>query len=218
MWLPRFSSRVSVKGLRKFGLCFKQSNSARYLSTAKISYAIQRTAIDDKEQVVEVEWENHKVAKYPYIYLRDNCQCPLCYNNTTNTRTIDTVKTIDINISPENVTTNGNSIKCTWPDSHESIYDENWLKKRMFPESEADIQQSTYDDLIPVLWGSEFVSNIPTLDYDAVQSSDKHALDLISYLGTYGFCIVKKAPIREQVLRDIAHRVSLGYLRMHNYG
>ena len=167
---------------------------------------------------MKVEWENHEVAKYPYIYLRDNCQCPLCFNPSTKARIMDTVKTIDIKITPVDVTTNGSSVKCTWPGGHESTFEEKWLKERMFPMSEADIRQSTYDDLIPKLWGAELVSNIPTVEYDAVQSSDKHALDLITHLGTYGFCLVKNSPCRDGVLRDIAHRVSLGYLRMCSYG
>ena len=190
----------------------------RYLSATSQYLAIQSATTDHKDRLLKVEWENRKISKYPYIFLRDNCPCPLCFNPSTRSRLLDTVKEIDFKVTPVDVTTDGSSVKCTWPGGHESVYEEDWLKERTFPDSETDIRQTTYDDLIPVPWGSELLSDIPSVEYEAMQSSDEGLLDLISYLGTHGFCLIKRAPCSAGVLQNMAGKVSTGFFRTTNYG
>jgi len=192
--------------------------SSRNFSTGRSLAAIYDASTSDSERMVKIQWENKEVSRYPYIFLRDNCPCSVCLNPSSNTRSLDTVKDIDIDIKPALVQSEDNLLKCVWPDGHESVYEEHWLKERKFPESEEEIVQSTYDDLIPVHWGAELVHDMPSVEYDAFESCDVTLLNLLRFLGTHGFCIIKGAPVSPGVIHKMPERVSKGFFRTTHYG
>jgi hypothetical protein len=50
-------------------------------------------------EVLSVQWNNNKVeAQYPAVWLRDNCQCPKCYQNSALARKL-VMKDLDAGIS-----------------------------------------------------------------------------------------------------------------------
>jgi hypothetical protein len=46
---------------------------------AAVNSAQQRRQLD-------VKWQHGEVTSYPFVWLRDNCHCPLCYNQTAKSR------------------------------------------------------------------------------------------------------------------------------------
>jgi hypothetical protein len=50
-------------------------------------------------EVLSVQWNNNRVeAQYPAVWLRDNCQCPKCYQNSALARKL-VMKDLDAGIS-----------------------------------------------------------------------------------------------------------------------
>ena len=68
----------------------------------------------------------------PHVWLRDNCQCPLCFCKSSLGRKM-LLNDLDLNIHPMEVRTNGEGdISVTWNDGHHSEYDGEWLYNRSF--------------------------------------------------------------------------------------
>jgi gamma-butyrobetaine dioxygenase len=42
----------------------------------------------EQERQLEVEWEDSRQSMYPYTWLRDNCQCPLCTLQSAQARSL----------------------------------------------------------------------------------------------------------------------------------
>lgn len=41
-------------------------------------HSVRHVRALDEERLMEVEWEDGGHSLYPFTWLRDNCQCPLC--------------------------------------------------------------------------------------------------------------------------------------------
>ena len=103
---------------------------------------------------VRVKWNDDASSDYPHIFLRDNCQCPLCFHPTSKQRKLDLVKLIDINIEAESIkhSSENDQVIIHWPDGHVSEYPGNWLRARMFPKTWADVKPSSLYNIQPVSW------------------------------------------------------------------
>lgn len=72
-------------------------------------------ALDDDRQM-EVEWEDGGHSLYPFTWLRDNCQCPLCTLQSAQARAL-LLTDLDIHTGVDVVeVTNDNKVGCcqTW--------------------------------------------------------------------------------------------------------
>ncbi|KAI8507040.1 Gamma-butyrobetaine dioxygenase, partial [Branchiostoma belcheri] len=70
---------------------------------------------------------------FPYVWLRDNCQCQQCFNPDSHARLL-LMADLDVRISPvrAEVQAAGSLLTVDWPDGHQSQYDWPWLKARCF--------------------------------------------------------------------------------------
>ncbi|CDQ88867.1 unnamed protein product [Oncorhynchus mykiss] len=69
---------------------------------------------------------------YPYTWLRDNCQCPLCTLQSAQARSL-LLSQLDIHTGVDRVqVTDNNKVSIVWPDQHTSEFDPEWLRKRCF--------------------------------------------------------------------------------------
>lgn len=55
-----------------------------------------------EEKMVEVEWEGGGHSLYPFIWLRDNCQCPMCMLESAQARKL-LMSDIDVNTGVDSV-------------------------------------------------------------------------------------------------------------------
>jgi len=70
---------------------------------AKLSaVTITKTQLNSTERRLEVTWNDGEQTSYPYIWLRDNCQCSVCFHAPTATRRVHFHNT-DFNVMPQNV-------------------------------------------------------------------------------------------------------------------
>ncbi|GCB80691.1 hypothetical protein scyTo_0016330 [Scyliorhinus torazame] len=96
--------------------------------------AIQKVEAFDKQRCITVHWEDGSHSQYPYVWLRDNCQCPQCFLSSAKARKLS-IEDLDVNIYAEKVTLTDSKISVVWPDQHLSEFDSNWLKIRRFAQS-----------------------------------------------------------------------------------
>ncbi|CAH1259077.1 Hypp2145 [Branchiostoma lanceolatum] len=60
---------------------------------------MERATLDSSSEAVEVEWSAGGVDRFPYIWLRDNCQCSECFQADLNKRLVLTSE-LDLDVSP----------------------------------------------------------------------------------------------------------------------
>ena len=70
----------------------------------------------DSSPFVSVQWKDlgnmeavADVNEYPAVWLRDNCQCPSCYNKHANARLL-LMKDLDVDVQPDRVSVQDNQV------------------------------------------------------------------------------------------------------------
>ena len=53
-----------------------------------------------KSTNVSIHWGDGRHDEYPSVWLRDNCQCPECYNKAARNRMM-LMQNLDVDVSPE---------------------------------------------------------------------------------------------------------------------
>ncbi|KAM9301616.1 gamma-butyrobetaine dioxygenase [Gastrophryne carolinensis] len=166
------------------------------------------------ERFVSVHWEDGHKSLYPYVWLRDNCQCPNCFLQTAKARKLP-MEDLDVNTGLKNVTlTNTKKVLIIWPDEHQSEFDAEWLRKRCFSkESRTEMQNELF---LPEheYWGNDL--KIPTLSYEKVLNCDQTAYMWLSTLRKVGIVLLDGAPIQQGELVTLGKRI--GYMRHTFYG
>ena len=74
------------------------------------------------DDFLAIQWNDGKVDKFPHFYLRENCNCPQCFNSLTNARIIFAPKELDLNVTAESANIDSNQLNVKWTDGHRSIY------------------------------------------------------------------------------------------------
>ena len=64
------------------------------------SESVVSASVDQGSRLVKTEWSNGRKLNYPFIWLRDNCQCESCFHPSTKTR-IALLRNLDLNAEPE---------------------------------------------------------------------------------------------------------------------
>ncbi|XP_063338049.1 gamma-butyrobetaine dioxygenase [Pelmatolapia mariae] len=170
-------------------------------------------ALDDDRQM-EVEWEDGGHSLYPFTWLRDNCQCPLCTLQSAQARTL-LLADLDIHTGVDVVeVTNDNKVSIVWPDQHVSVFDAEWLKKRCFSPAARQAMQEELFLNRRCYWDSTL--RIPSADFDEVLRDDKAALAWLLALRRVGMVYLKGAPAEQGQVARLAERI--GYLRLTFYG
>lgn len=88
-----------VAGLPPACLTSVQLRGQQTLGSAVPSVArhpVRQARALDEERLVEVEWEDGGQSLYPFTWLRDNCQCPLCTLQSAQARKL-LIADVDIN-------------------------------------------------------------------------------------------------------------------------
>jgi len=60
------------------------------------------TSLDAAQRCLDVTWNDGETTSYPYIWLRDNCQCSTCFHAATLARRL-LFHDVDFNVMPVNV-------------------------------------------------------------------------------------------------------------------
>lgn len=190
--------------------------SSRYLSKFLISNVEESPA----KKMVSITWQDKTSDVYPYIYLRDNCQCPECFFRESNQRLVDVVRDVDINVKPTKVelSDNRSNLSITWPDSHVTVLDADFLFAKRLP-SDAELKGRVCTDVTTrkvTLWGSEFKDHVPHMKFHDILNDEEVEFEFLNSLYRYGLALVTDIPVQQGQVEKLGDCV--GYLRMTTYG
>lgn len=211
------------KGLIGFQLsCQVVRSQLCSLSTSSLllgKQLIKNVEQSPAKKMMNITWQDGTSHRYPYIYLRDNCQCEKCFFKESGQRLLNVVQDVDINIKPDKVEVidDGTKLSITWPDSHVSLLEADWLFEKCLSESESeatDCEEVTTRKV--TLWGSEFKDKVPCLKFENILNDEEVQFDWLNSLYRCGIALVTDTPVQEGQLEKLGELV--GYLRMTAYG
>ncbi|XP_066265539.1 gamma-butyrobetaine dioxygenase-like [Branchiostoma lanceolatum] len=177
---------------------------------------MEKVCLNEAARVVEVEWSEGGVSMFPYVWLRDNCQCQQCFNPDSRAR-LFLMADLDVNLSPvtADVYAAGTMLTVDWPDGHHSQYDWSWLKGRCFSTQALEKRGRDWQRKTK-LWGSELAHDLPKADFPTLLTDDRALYDFLFRLDSVGLVLVQNVPCEIGQLQRLANRVA--FLRHTNYG
>jgi gamma-butyrobetaine dioxygenase len=172
---------------------------------------VTRTTLDPNKRRLDVTWNDGEQTSYPYVWLRDCCQCSACFHPVVHTRRLNFVNT-DLNMMPENVETNSLSqeVIITWPDEHRSVFHYSWLLSHSFRYAEQQAR-ARWNGRPPKLWDSSIVQHVPHVDLNQFLTKDTSLYEWLTSLEEMGFAVLTSVPQEHGQLHRIAARIA--YLR-----
>ncbi|XP_063842372.1 gamma-butyrobetaine dioxygenase-like isoform X6 [Scylla paramamosain] len=102
-------------------------------STAGATIAAVNLQPDAK--MLKVRWTGGGDDSYPYLWLRDNCQCTKCFHRSSLSRSVMLKDlSLSLNCADVKVSDGGEQVKMQWTNGHLGTYDAQWLHERAFRE------------------------------------------------------------------------------------
>ncbi|CAH1250334.1 BBOX1 [Branchiostoma lanceolatum] len=168
---------------------------------------MEKVCLNEAARMVEVEWSGGGVSRFPYVWLRDNCQCPQCFNPDSRSRLV-LMLDLDVNVSPVRVEVQGgSSLSVEWPDGHQSQYDRHWLRERCFSTQALSERQRDWHRKTQ-LWGADLAHNLPKADFPALLTDDRALYDFLIRLDSVGLVLVQNVPCDVGQVEKLANRVA----------
>nr|XP_054762354.1 gamma-butyrobetaine dioxygenase-like [Lytechinus pictus] len=160
---------------------------------------------DDDKAWFNVEWSDGYKARFPYVFLFDNCRCPKCFHPNSYQRSV-LMANIDPDIRPagHEIIEGGKVIQVTWPNGNVSPYPAKWLKMHQFGKKPYDPLEA----LEIKSWGKEKQQDIPTFNYKEVMEDNKVLYEWLVKLLTDGITLIKGTPGVEGIVAKLHERVS----------
>ena len=216
-------SRLLFRGAKKGGLPLKYTHrvcSVAFSSSSSGRSFLERVHESHSDKMLHVRWGDNTLSRFPYIFLRDNCQCDQCFHTTAIQRAFDLVDfaEIDVQVEEASVSQDGLHLSIIWPDKHESVFESDWLRKRCMPETS---DRPTGNESIAgkgvVLWDrATLQDNIPQFEFQYLMEDECNLMSWLKTLHSHGLALVKNAPTEEGQVKKLAERV--GYLKATHYG
>ena len=214
---------------RAVSFCFsksvlaRQANRSFAITAPRVAKSlVQNAQTDGTSKMLHVQWKNNSVInRFPYVFLRDNCQCDICFHSSAKQRTFDTVDQADLKVEAKEVTVvnNGEAISIIWPDDHESLFKADWLHVRCLPEQRDNTGKKGTGIARKgvVLWdGATLQDKIPRFEFRQLMEDDYMLMDWLNKLHSLGITMVTNVPIESGPSRKLTDRV--GYLKPTYFG
>lgn len=180
-------------------------------------FAVRRITYKVSNESLQVDWENGTISSYPYIFLRDNCQCDKCYHGTAKQRLFESALSLSLDIKPESVWQSADAVNLVWDDGHNSCFPYQWLQDMKFPDTDADVKPKSNCGLEPKTWGGELNNAIPTYDYKSIMSKDADMLSWLETIASTGISLIENAPTSLDIYSDLCRKLFCP-IRTTHYG
>ena len=215
-----FKFRSVTRRLLNTSTALKVNYPAATAQSTNNPIVVQNIHKADANGMLHVTWNNNTVNRYPFVYLRDNCQCPQCFHESSLQRSFDTVGQLKMDIQPDRVDVlhNGEQISVTWPDKHVSVFNSEWLHSRHLTE-EQDISKrpSTLNREGVIFWNAQQLQGkISRHDFSEVMEDDMKLYEWLYSLHSVGIALVTNTPPQAGEGYKLCERV--GYAKTTNYG
>jgi gamma-butyrobetaine dioxygenase len=132
---------------------------------------------------------------FPYIWLRDSCQSPVCVHPSTSQK-LHRTSDIPINIKPipGGIESSDDGIRIEWMDGHRSFFDLSFLERHSSPAN----LYKFHRDVSYEPWNAERISTAPTLFLPYASLQQPHGLlTAITQLSKYGLVFITGVPNSE---------------------
>lgn len=134
-------------------------------------FAIKVNAAKETIEIINAK----DVYEYPFVWLRDNCQCPECFHQTSLSRTLNW-ENFDLSVSPKNVQIDESkkTLNVIWSDKdHQSEYSFQWLKERNFTQHNREKYLKTFYRPAKNLFGKkDFDKIVQSFDFQKIIDTD----------------------------------------------
>lgn len=186
---------------------FARSNQSTFHSS--------KALLQDVKEHLKVVIKGEKF-KFPYVWLRDNCQCVHCFHRTAKSRIIDW-KTFDVKVTAKNISEGKDSVEIIWNDGHKSLFKHDWLKLRSFTSENQKIYDETVYKPKKLCWqGSDFEAIFSKHDYFEVLNSDNALYEWLHKLAVYGVALIQNTPNSETAVDSVVEKI--GFTKQTHYG
>lgn len=130
-----------------------------------------------------------------------------------------------MDIKAEKSVIDGQVLRLTWPDGHQSVYNLEWLRRHSYwpplgdngSSESADNNKSLSD--AKVLWNSQKIQSVQpplVVDYKEIMENDGALLRWLQLVDKYGFCEVDGCPPSAEHTERLVNRIS--FIRETHYG
>jgi gamma-butyrobetaine dioxygenase/trimethyllysine dioxygenase len=181
---------------------------------SSVSPASQRFTISGADSVsggVEVHWADGHVSRFPFIWLRHNCECPEC-GSTETARRFLRMTDIPASIASQSVEVDPQGdLAVAWqPSGHRSVFGPRWLRSHCLSRSERDRRRFE-----PVTWHPKTQSVLRYFAFSSL-ADPAERLAFLERLRDYGFAILTEVTCDREATERVA--LTIGTLRATNYG
>ena len=128
---------------RSFHLTLKAMNEE--LSPSWINNSFNNTISEVKflKNSLEVQFIKGLKCEFPFAWLRDNCQCQICFDSTALGRKF-LLQDLNPNLSPVSYENHKHAITIHWNDDHYSTFDAKWLFDHSFMTPQRSVFKSRH--------------------------------------------------------------------------
>jgi len=169
------------------------------------------------QRFLAVTWRDvARTSHFPYLWLRDNCQCGECFHPITKARLLK-ITNLKLDSVPVNVqvSPNRNDVTVTWNDGHVSHLDSHWLWERRFDE-DGQTTRKHYQNRRAKLWGPEMLDNIQYFDFEKALTDDGTLYSWLCAMEDYGFAMFRAIPGKTGQIQRMVDRIS--FLKTSHFG
>ena len=210
-------SRCRPKGLNRAYFSVLKANYDNASRSRELN--VQNIQQAGGSRMLNVTWNNDTVSRFPFVFLRDNCQCSECFHESSLQRTYDTFNKLDMDIQPQRVEVlqNGEEISITWPDKHVSLFSSQWLHSRQATEQANTTKERSLQREGVRVWNSnKLQGKIPSYSFQEVIEDDFRLYEWLHSLHSVGIALLKDTPRQPGECNQLCARV--GYTKTTNFG
>lgn len=199
----RLKPTKSTLQIRLFGLCRFQATKVQQIEHGQAA------------DFVKVGWEDGTTSRFPFLYLREKCQCHSCFHESSQQRILH-MKNLDLDSKPLSTTVkdNGDKIEVLWHDNHVSEFNSKWLYNKTLPEYNHGSKRESIIREGAQIWDKTFT--IPTFEFKGLLGEEHSLLDWLQTLRHVGVAKVTGVPRKLGQLERLGKAV--GYLKNTFYG
>jgi len=212
------------KGLQKISL-------SSY-STTTTSKSFVKEIIKNQTSL-SIKWsDSNSLSNFNYIWLRDNCQCPLCIHPDSRQKLLSS-SDVPLDIKPISIESSSDRLEITWdkelqPIIHNPANKSHQPHKSIYPISflhsystKQNISKLRYNHLKPIIWDPSYLNSSPNLwvSYNDYMNSNKILLDSLKQIWDYGIIFIRNVPTSDDDDKGILNIVErIGTVRSTFYG
>ena len=179
---------------------------------------IDKFEMQTNKNLMSVTWKDGSTNRYPFLHLRDYCQCPQCWHSSQQ-RLFDTFNQVELDVQPSKVevSPDGKKMAIIWPDDHVSEFDSEFLFEKRLPETAEETTAGQELTVRPVhLWDKSLEANIPRIPFNDILHEDEALYTWLNTLYHVGLVYVTDAPKEPGQVEKLGQRVA--YIKPTVYG